>query len=156
MRKCTIVRLGIVVRQYSICPTNSHVKNEKLFATRGLDTVDVQLQNGGKVERKKKVHPICGNLASSQTRPSHDRFERLKEFFKFSKVENCPYKHWSDSIGWIMAEAIHNVVLQTTKIVMQKSPFISMSCDEVTTINNQSWLSVHVYVIKEWKKVSIC
>ncbi len=30
-----------------------------------------------------------------------------------------------------------------------------VSCDEVTTIDNQSWLSIHVYVIKEWKKVSI-
>ncbi len=38
---------------------------------------------------------------------------------------------------------------------MQKSPFIYVSCDEVTTIDNQSWLSIHVYVIKEWKKVSI-
>jgi hypothetical protein len=83
-------------------------------------------------------------------------FERLKELFRFSKVENCPYKHWSDSIDWIMVETMHNVVLRTTKIVMQKSPFIYVSCDEVTTINNQSWLSVHVYVIKEWKKVSIC
>ncbi len=38
---------------------------------------------------------------------------------------------------------------------MQKSHFISMSCDEFTTIDNQSWLSIHVYVVKEWKKVSI-
>jgi hypothetical protein len=30
-----------------------------------------------------------------------------------------------------------------------------VSWDEVTTIDNQSWLSIHVYVIKEWKKVSI-
>jgi hypothetical protein len=38
---------------------------------------------------------------------------------------------------------------------MQKSLFISMSCDEVTTIDNQSWLFVHVYVTNEWKRVSI-
>jgi len=48
------------------------VKNEKLFATRGLDIVVVQLENGGKVEKKKK-YPICGNLASFQTRLSHDK-----------------------------------------------------------------------------------
>jgi hypothetical protein len=54
MQKCTIARLGVVIRQYCICPTNSHVKNEKLFATRGLDTVGVQLENGVKAERKKK------------------------------------------------------------------------------------------------------
>jgi hypothetical protein len=30
-----------------------------------------------------------------------------------------------------------------------------MSCDEVTTIDNQSWLFVHVYVTKECKRVPI-
>jgi len=30
-----------------------------------------------------------------------------------------------------------------------------MSCDEVTTINNQSWLFIHVYVTEEWKRVPI-
>jgi hypothetical protein len=54
MRKCIIVRLGIAMGQYSICPTNSHVKNEKLFVAIGLDMVVVQLENGGKAKRKKK------------------------------------------------------------------------------------------------------
>ncbi len=55
LQKCTIVRLGLVdVRKYSICPTNSHVKNEKLFAAKGLDMVAIQLENGGKAEREKK------------------------------------------------------------------------------------------------------
>jgi hypothetical protein len=39
------------------------MKNEKLFTTRGLDIVVVQLENGDKVKRK-KIHPICANLAS--------------------------------------------------------------------------------------------
>jgi hypothetical protein len=82
-------------------------------------------------------------------------FERLKGLFKFLKVENCPHKHWSNSTSWTMVEVMHNVILRTTKVVVQKSPLISMNCDEVTTINNQSWLSVHVYVIKERKKVLI-
>jgi D-lyxose ketol-isomerase len=55
MQKCTIARPKVVVGKYSICPTNSHVKNEKLFVARGLDTFVVQLVNGGKVERKKKT-----------------------------------------------------------------------------------------------------
>jgi hypothetical protein len=31
------------------------VKNEKLFVAKGLDTVVVQFENGGKVERKKST-----------------------------------------------------------------------------------------------------
>lgn len=30
-----------------------------------------------------------------------------------------------------------------------------MNCDKVTTINNQSWLSVHVYVTKNWERIPI-
>jgi hypothetical protein len=44
---------------------------------------------------------------------------------------------------------MHDAVLWATKVDVQKSPFISVSCDEVTTINNQSWLFVHVYVTEE-------
>ncbi len=40
---------------------------------------------------------------------------------------------------------MQNVVLHATKVV-QKSPFIFVSCDEVITINNQSWLSIYVCV----------
>jgi len=41
------------------------------------------------------------------------------------------------------------------KLLCKKSLFIFMSYDEVTTIDNQSWLSVHVYVTKECKRVPI-
>jgi hypothetical protein len=27
--------------------------------------------------------------------------------------------------------------------------------DEVTTINNQSWISIHCYVVEHWRQVSI-
>jgi hypothetical protein len=30
-----------------------------------------------------------------------------------------------------------------------------MSCDEVATIDNQNWISVHLYVINRWKWVPI-
>jgi hypothetical protein len=74
MWKCTITRLEVAIGKYSICPTNSHVKNEKLFTARYLDTVATQLVNGGQGKEEKKIHPICGNLASSQIKSSHDRF----------------------------------------------------------------------------------
>jgi hypothetical protein len=31
MQKCTIVKPRVTIGQYSICPSNSHVKNEKLL-----------------------------------------------------------------------------------------------------------------------------
>ncbi len=35
---------------------------------------------------------------------------------------------------------------------MQKLKYISKNNDKVTTINNQSWLSIHVYVIEQWRR----
>jgi len=30
-----------------------------------------------------------------------------------------------------------------------------MSANEITTINNQSWLSMHLYIVEAWKKLPI-
>ncbi len=107
MQKCTIVGPRVVVGQYSTYPINSHVKNEKLLTVRGLDIVDVQLENGGKVEKEKKyIQFVAIWHLLKQGRPMID-FERLK----FLKVENCLRKHWFDSTNWTMAKAMHNVVL---------------------------------------------
>jgi hypothetical protein len=86
MQKSTITRLGVVVGRYFICPTNSHVKNEKFFVAKGLDMVVAQLEDGGKAERKKKYiqFVVIWHLLK-QGHPMID-FEGLKGLFKFLKV----------------------------------------------------------------------
>jgi hypothetical protein len=54
-----------------------------------------------------------------------------------------------------MVKVMHDVVFHATKDVVKKSKYISMSCDELTTIDNQTWLFVHAYVMKKWKKLPI-
>jgi hypothetical protein len=54
-----------------------------------------------------------------------------------------------------MAEAMHQVMLCTIKVAMDKSLFLVVNCDEVTSIDNHNWLSMHVYVINNWKCVLI-
>jgi hypothetical protein len=54
-----------------------------------------------------------------------------------------------------MAKVIHDVVFHAIKGVVQKLEYILVSCDELTTINNHSWLSIHVYVKEEWKRLPI-
>jgi hypothetical protein len=36
-----------------------------------------------------------------------------------------------------VARAMHNVVLKQMKVVLQENKFISISCDEITTMDNQ-------------------
>jgi len=60
VRKCNKARLGVILGQSFFCPSNVHVKNEKLHASRGRDTIVVQIANGNKVGKKKNA--ICCNL----------------------------------------------------------------------------------------------
>ncbi len=62
-------------------------------------------------------------------------------------MENIPNKHWTNTNGWGM----NNVVLVVTKITIQTTNYISVSCDEMINIDNQSWNSIHVYVVEDSK-----
>jgi len=54
LSKCTKAKRGVVIGQFFSCPTNQHVKNEKLFTFVGYDIIIVQVANQGKVEKKRK------------------------------------------------------------------------------------------------------
>jgi hypothetical protein len=82
-------------------------------------------------------------------------YEGMKSLFKKLWINNYPHKHWSNSLGWIMGEHMHNVMLDTMQWPMAKVNFLSISCEEITNIDNQTWASVHVYVVQEWCKVPI-
>lgn len=47
-----------------------------------------------------------------------------------------------------MANTMHNIFLTPIKHVIQKVRFITFSCDEITIIHNQSWISIHYYVVE--------
>ena len=36
------------------------------------------------------------------------------------------------------------------KVVLAECQFFFVTCDEVTTVNYQIWISLHVYVVKEF------
>ena len=69
-------------------------------------------------------------------------------------MKNVPQKHWSETSGWEMSEHLHASVLATLKEVVQSARIISISADEVTAIDNTSWLSVHVYTMNSWERIS--
>jgi hypothetical protein len=44
-----------------------------------------------------------------------------------------------------------NACTTNRRMTIQKTRFISISVDEVTTVDYQSWLGVHVYFVDRWK-----
>jgi hypothetical protein len=47
-----------------------------------------------------------------------------------------------------MAEFMHQTVMKATRATIQAAHYVNLSCDEVSTIDNQSWFYVHYYVVQ--------
>jgi hypothetical protein len=69
---------------------------------------------------------------------------------QFFDVKNYPRMHSSRSTGWEMTTYMHEVVNKIQNLV-QSAQFISFSCDEVTTCDQQLWVSIHAYVVEGCK-----
>jgi hypothetical protein len=54
-----------------------------------------------------------------------------------------------------MADSKSVVLANHTKKVISQVRYFAISADEVTTINHESWLSVHIYVCIGFKRISI-
>jgi len=82
-------------------------------------------------------------------------YEACQSLFKFLLLLGLPKLHWSDNASWEIADAMFKQVAKQNRVVMQSSKFLSMSCDEVTTIDNQSWISIPVYYVSEWCRIPL-
>ncbi len=49
-----------------------------------------------------------------------------------------------------MAEYVDLEVRKMSKVVILNAKFIFLTCDEVTSMDNASWASVHNYVVQDW------
>ncbi len=54
-----------------------------------------------------------------------------------------------------MVEIMHDIVISGTTKAISLVKCIAMSCDEVISVDNQSWISLHSYVIQGWMQVFI-
>jgi len=66
-------------------------------------------------------------------------------------VSNNLQKHWINTSGWSMTKTMYELVIWAIFLTMQKAWFTFVSSDEVTTIDYQSWISIHVYVVERCK-----
>ncbi len=49
---------------------------------------------------------------------------------------------------------MHDVLLEATKAAFARANFVIVSVNEVRTIDNTQWLSIHLYMVQGWKKNS--
>lgn len=82
-------------------------------------------------------------------------YKVVKDLLLQLKTPNIPKKHWCDNSGWGMAKVMCILVEKKKKQTLATTNSISITNDEVTTMDNQSWLCCHVYTIQNWKRVRI-
>jgi len=78
-------------------------------------------------------------------------FESMSKLLHFFDVKNFLKTHWSNTSGWEMTSCMHDLVFNKTKTLVDVVRFISFSCDEMTTFNQQSWVSIHAYIVENWQ-----
>ena len=83
------------------------------------------------------------------------QYESMRELLELLGVLDFPRKYWNVMVGWEMADHLAIVLADHTKQVISKARFFSLSSDEVTTIDSQLWLSIHIYVCIDYKRVPI-
>ena len=136
----------------SIC---KHRQNQVLYTQRNIAIVSQLVCGGISGERSRKkvqfstaFHLLSKGRSMLQYKESHALFKHLG-------VKNRGRVHWSHNAGWEIAAALHECVLQATKECISKAHFLSFTVDEVTIADNQNWLSVHAYFVKDWVRVLI-
>ncbi len=50
---------------------------------------------------------------------------------------------------------MHQIVMKAIRVVVQVAHYIALSCDEVSIIDNQSWLFFHYYVVQNLVRIPI-
>jgi hypothetical protein len=76
-------------------------------------------------------------------------------FFKSLNDPYNPSMHRSINVSWNLAKFMHMQNKKSLSRLIKLPSFIVVSCDEVTTIDNGSWICIHVHVVQSWVKVLI-
>jgi hypothetical protein len=139
-------------------PDCQHVKNDRKFIARGLAerNARVIVREPPVITRemsKKRLQFVVIMDLLKRGRPMLD-YANSFNLFDFLRFD-LPKFHWSDDAGWEIADSLKAVVDGKLKDTVKESSFFSVSCDEVTTIANESWISIHIYVVQNFARVPI-
>ena len=103
-----------------------------------------KVQNMGKIVQLGVVFYIL-----SRGCPMTD-YPLMISLFHFLKTQNYSNSHWSVKNRWEWARCLAQVEKEDMKEKIKDSNFIALSLDEVTRIDNTSWVCMHVYISKQY------
>ncbi len=82
---------------------------------------------------------------------THDKLWRFKTLVWFSKIEKATLRSTRlTPIGWKIAKHLQNQIPIVNRVVIHGTRFVTLTCDEVTTFDNQYSISIHGYYVQDW------
>ena len=142
---------GIKKGQWYIAKNCKHLRFERIYAARNTVTVAQQLAVV-KGERARKRIQFATILHLLQEGRPMLEYTALQPLLTFMEVPKLPRRHSSDNLGWELADCLFQQAQLKIKEVMKSARFFSVTCDEVTTLDTQSWISIHGYVCEGWER----
>jgi hypothetical protein len=55
----------------------------------------------------------------------------------------------------MIAEYLHKQAMVKSREVLSAAKYLAITCDVVTTLDNQSWISIHAYCVQDFYRQSI-
>jgi len=148
-------KYNVKAGEWYISKTSRHQINLRHFAARQPLSVLQQVNTSTSMARSKKTVQFCTIFQIlSSGRPMLE-YEERQALYSFLNVPSLPRMHWTDSSGWQMADCLYSQVQQAVKKKINSAHFISITCDEVTTVDNGSWLCIHGYIVENYVRVPL-
>lgn len=99
------------------------------------------------MEKNKMVHFFLCFQMLSKGRPMNN-YKSMRKLLHFLNVKSFP-----NTSGWEMASYTHELIVNRTKYLVESVKCISLSHDEVTTFDQQSWFPFVLMLLKIGNKL---
>ncbi|KAG0572981.1 hypothetical protein KC19_VG138700 [Ceratodon purpureus] len=142
-------RIGVKEGQWFMDKNCKHARNERIWASRRSSTVIEQVC-AVKGERARKRQQFATLLHLLHEGRLMAEYAALESLLTFLEVPKLPKKHWNATAGWQLVECMFTQVQCKIQQVIKQARFFSITCDEVTTLDNESWISVHGYTCEDF------
>jgi hypothetical protein len=142
-----LLQLGVKAGEWYTNKTYKHKKNP------GLTTMLQQVNKNNHLESKRKKVQFATLFQILKDGHPMVKYEKKKVLYSFIGVPKNPKMYWLDSSSWIMVEFMYAQVTNAIMVVVSIANHVALTCDEVSTMDNKSWISIHAYLMQNWVKI---
>ena len=76
-------------------------------------------------------------------------YPKMTKYLSFIQVPNFPSSHWSLSSGWEWGKYLAQVEKDDMEEKIVNATFLSLYLEEVTAIDNTSWIFMSIYMVND-------